>query len=104
MPSCSLEELLDIVCNKLEIPLTVMLNPGKQRVSTTARGVAALLIKNTSHLTLKAFADFIGQDLSALSKLVDRIQRKSKFDPLLHGTIESLKKQLTSLSNVKCQA
>lgn len=96
MPSYSLQDLLDIVCNKLEIPLTVILNPGKQRISTTARGIAALLIKNTSHLTLKAFADFVDQDLSALSKLVDRTQHKSKFDPMLNETIESLKKQLTS--------
>lgn len=102
--SYSLEELIEMVCNSLKIPLDVVLSPRKQRACTTARGIIALLVKNASHLTLKAFADFVGQDSSSLSKLVDRIQRKSEFDPQLNTIITGLKQQLASLENVKCQA
>ena len=102
-PSYSLEELLEKICQCLEISMTVLCSPRKQRVSTKARGIAALLVKDSSHLTLKAFADFVAQDVSALSKLADRIQLKSKSDRELHATIEGLKSELTA-SNVKCHA
>lgn len=103
-PSYSLEKLIEIVCNVLKIPLDLIHSPRKHRVCTTARGIIAFLIKNSAHLTLKAFADYVGQDLSSLSKLADRIQCKSELEPDLKATIINLKELLKSLSNDKCQA
>jgi len=61
-------------------------------------------VKNTPHLTLQSLADLVGQDLSALSKLAVRMERKSEIDLHLQTKIERLKESLKFSANVKCQA
>lgn len=102
--TCSLEELIDLVCNELKISRTILLHPGKQRASTKARGIVALLVKEAPHLTLKEFADYVEKDLSSISQLVERIQRKSRDEIDLSNIIESIKQRMISFANTKSQA
>ncbi len=66
---CSLEDILEVVCQQLDKPVVIVKSPGKERVSSKARALVSYFIKRMPHLTLKEFADFSGRDVSSLSKL-----------------------------------
>ena len=92
----TLHELIELVCVKLGQPLSVVQLPGKEREGTKARSFVAYFVKRLPDLTLKAFADYVGKDISALSKLARELEIKANKDEGTALILEELTKKINS--------
>ena len=77
---CSLSEVIDIVCRRYGISETELKAPGKSRPCTDARGVAAFLVRESSHLSLTELGKFLNRDISGLGKAADRVVQRARED------------------------
>lgn len=69
----TLEEVVSAVCDHYRISPEKLRAPGKVRPMAEARGVAAAIVQESSHLRLTDLANLLGRDNSALAKAARRV-------------------------------
>ena len=97
-PRITLDTILHCVCLLYGITETDLASPGKYRLFSEARGVAAWLILETGSVTLTALSRFSGRDISTLSAAAKTIRLRAVSDQefaTFLGTLQKLLLQIT---------
>ena len=92
----SLDDLLAAVGNVLKLPVAEIKSTGRQRNNVKARAVCALLIRNSSNLSLQEFANVVGKDISSLNRHASELERLIQSEAELGNPIEKIKEILKS--------
>ena len=72
----TLEQILQAVCDQHKIRQEDLTSGGKQRHLAEARAIAALLVRETEHLTLMVLSKELNRDLSGLSQTASRLEAR----------------------------
>lgn len=72
----SIQELIEAVCDLYDIDIESVRMPGKERQSSKVRAILAILVKESSYLTLEELAKVVERDASSLSKHAARLNKK----------------------------
>lgn len=83
--------MIEAVCRRLGISDTELTGQGKTRRYAEARAVAALIVRESCHLTLTGLAKWCGRDVSAMGKAADRIARDCAEKRSVAAIIEELR-------------
>lgn len=86
----SLNEILEAVCDVLDMSLTKIKLSGKERNATRARALAAYFVNKHSQQTLKELAEILERDVSSLSKLAKDIETKCQTDQSIASQIAEI--------------
>jgi chromosomal replication initiation ATPase DnaA len=90
----SLSEVIDNVCHCYGISEAELKAPGKSRPYNEARGAAAFLVRESSHLSLTELGQFLNRDVSALGKAADRVALRARGDKSFAAMIKELRHDL----------
>jgi putative transposase len=90
----TLDQLIEIVCQVLGHPISVIKRVGKDREGSRARSFIAYFIKRIPHLTLKEFALRVERDVSSLSKPVREIELRLHTDGDLKVLLDKVQEKL----------
>ncbi len=93
-PRITLDIILHCICLQYGITGTDLASPGKYRLFSEARGVAAWLILETGSATLTALSRFSGRDISTLSAAAKIISLRAVSDQEFATFLGTLKKLL----------
>ena len=93
-PRITLDTILHCICLQYGITETDLASPGKYRLFSEARGVAAWLILETGSVTLTALSRFSGRDVSTLSAAAKTIHLRAVSDQEFATSLGTLKKKL----------
>jgi REP element-mobilizing transposase RayT len=88
------EDLISAVCRAYSISADELRAPGKMRLSSEARGVAALLALETPTVSLTALGACLNRDVPLLSRAARRIETLQADDLVLKQRINSLRNEL----------
>ena len=88
------EDILQAVCNCYHIRMEDLSGGTRQRRVAEPRGVAALLIRETDHLSLTDLARKLGRDLSGLSQAASRLEGKLKTDRQLTTKVDDIRQSI----------
>lgn len=97
-----IQELTEAVCDLYDINIESVRMPGKERQSSKVRAILAILVKESSYLTLEELAKVVDRDASSLSKHAARLKMKSV-------TCEKLRQEISFVMDIisqmpECQA
>jgi putative transposase len=92
----NLNELIENICEFLKIPSSSLTSQGKERQGSMGRSFAAYFVKRTAGLTLKELADFVGRDISCLSKQAHSLEIKAINDGSLANQISELTQRIAN--------
>lgn len=84
----SIVDLVNIVADLLQLPLSTIRSKGKRSEIAQARGIIALLVREQAHMSLKELANILDKDPSVLSRLASAIEQKAKVSQELTQTIQ----------------
>lgn len=82
--------VVDAVCEAWGVTGKDMAGPSRARLASEARGVAALVARETGAATLTAMAARFGRDLSSLSRVLQHVEARVGTDPELAKRIRRL--------------
>jgi len=88
------EDVLVAVCRHFKISAEELRSPGTSRHYSEARAVAALIVRETSHLSITNLARLLDRDVSALGRSVLHIMEMA--DAGIAACIEEIKAELNS--------
>jgi putative transposase len=88
------EDVLASICLYYKISIDDLRSPGKTRSFSEARAVAAMIVKDTMHLSLTKLGLLLGRDVSALGKSVLRIRALAAKNSAMSTRIEEIKSDL----------
>ena len=94
LPKFTCEDVLTAVCRHFKISAEELRSPGKSRHYSEARAVAALIVRETSHLSITNLARLLDRDVSALGRSVLHIMEMA--DAGIAACIEEIKAELNS--------
>ena len=94
----SCEDVLAAVCRFYQISEEELRSPGKTRPYSEARAVAALIVKETLHLSLTNLAMLLDRDVSALGKSVLRINQLARTNAVMSASIEEIRAEVKRMS------
>lgn len=87
----SIDEIITAVCDRYKLAPTDLALPGKNRALSHARGMAAWIVQDSASATLTELSRRTGRDLSSLSAMALRMQRRSAMETsLLSEKVEIL--------------
>ncbi len=95
-PRCEFPDLLRAVCKEFNITQEELKSLGKQRSSSYARGVLAMLVKQQPNIAFTDMARFVQRDATTLSAHATRIEKKCKTDRVLAEKIKHIQQALAS--------
>ncbi len=90
----SLNELLAMVCHQYALTEDELTGLGKQRSTSTARGVLAYLVKQCPNITFTELAKKVNRDATTLSAHATRVEKQCKNDLHLAEFIQKMKIQI----------
>lgn len=90
----NLNELLNIVCHQYALTEQELINPGKQRTTSTARGILAYLVKQCQHISFTELAQRVGRDATTLSAHATRIEKRRQQDMQLDDFLKNIQTQI----------
>lgn len=93
-PGASLEDLLAIVCHHYSLTEAELVSLGKQRSTSTARGVLAYLVKQCAHISFTELAKRVKRDATTLSAHATRIEKQCKDNKTLNEFVHKVKTQI----------
>lgn len=86
----SMDEIITKVCRVYGIEENDLATPGKYRILSEARGLAAWLILETGQGTVAELGKRTGRDVSTLSYAANSLRMRSKSEPALSGKMKAL--------------
>tara|TARA_R110000868_G_scaffold380784_4_gene647044 strand:+ start:35910 stop:36842 length:933 start_codon:yes stop_codon:yes gene_type:complete len=89
-----LQQLLQCVCKSFTIDEQALASLGKQRSSSDARGVLAMLVKQQPHINFVELSHVVNRDATTLSAHAARIEKRCKQDETLKDKVNSILKNL----------
>ena len=98
----SLEQIVEAVCAVYDIPLSVLAEPGRRRIVSEARAVAAQFVLGSGSLRLADLAVALRRELSGLSQASGRLRKRLPGDSRLAEQVEKIKMILSKMPT--CQA
>lgn len=97
----TLDQVLQAVCTHHDIHLADLSTGGKQRRTSIPRAMAALLVRETPHLSLMDLSRRLGRDLSGLSQAASRLDKLLKEDKELANDLIKIKKMIAKHPIIK---
>lgn len=91
----SVIDLMNIIAAVINIPLSSMQSRAKRSQIAQARGIAALLVRQTPHLSLRELAKILEKDSDALSRLATVTENRIKTDSQLAEIIEQTRTKIS---------
>ena len=88
------EDVVNIVCRNFKISAEELRSPGKSRHYSEARAVAALIVRETSHLSITNLARLLDRDVSALGRSVLHIKEMAEGAAGIAACIEEIRAEL----------
>ena len=98
----NLEDLVKLISQRYKIDWDALQTHNKNRKLSHIRAVLALLIRDIENIKLQELADFLGRDVSGLSRAASQLEAKSRKNALFAQELKELHQQLYQMS--KCQA
>jgi len=96
----TLTEVITSVCRAYEITETQLKAPGKGRPFAEARALTALLVRESSKLSLTELGKFVNRDIVPLGRAAQRLLDRAKSDPKLMSRIEEVRSGLLESQKV----
>jgi chromosomal replication initiation ATPase DnaA len=93
-PLLTIEEILEAVCNEMQVSKTLASSSGRERLKIMIRGLAAYFVRLTPHLTLKELSKVINKEDSSLGKLAQGIEKRILLDSEFALTVNRLRERL----------
>ncbi|MFO7983949.1 MAG: transposase [Desulfuromonadales bacterium] len=90
----SIESIIAAVCSVYRISTAEIASRSRARKVSEARGVVALLVRETEGLALAGLGKCLKQDLSSLSQAARRVDQRLREDSGLQGRIEAAKNNI----------
>jgi hypothetical protein len=90
----TLAQVIEAVCKKDTLRRQDLCGRSRKRDVAEARALAALLVRESSHLSLTGLARELGYDLSNLSQAAARIEKKIQSNAGLAKAVDNLKRDL----------
>ncbi|MDQ6958864.1 MAG: transposase [Mariprofundaceae bacterium] len=97
----SVTNIINLVCAEFGIGEDDIKAAGKQRISSEARAMVALITQNTEGVTLTELGQVLNRELSSLSQAAGRLNKRAKDDQALKDMIMRIK---NSVQIPICQA
>ncbi len=91
----TLEQLTQAVCGQYEIDPEMLSSGGRVRRISEPRSVAALLVRESSHLSLMDLSRSLNRDLSGLSQAASRLDKRLSSDLDLLKKVNKIKKMIS---------
>ena len=91
-----------MISQRYKIDWDALQTHNKNRKLSHIRAVLALLIRDIENIKLQELADFLGRDVSGLSRAASQLEAKSRKNALFAQELKELHQQLYQMS--KCQA
>ena len=88
----TLEMILNAVCAAYSIELKQLIAPGRRQPFTEARGVAALLVRQSGDLTILELGRELKRSMTGLSHAASRIEQRLKNDKELQERLQQAEK------------
>ncbi len=88
---CSMNDVIQAVCHWYGITVEQLKAPGKARPYTEARALAALLVQESSCLSLTELGKALKRDIAPLGRAGRRLLERAQQDPRLAELIENLR-------------
>lgn len=101
-PKIELADLVAKVCEMNKISVEQLCMPGKQPRYSESRALIAYFVRKIDHISLQSLAQFLGRDLSTLTKLAGRFEMKVNQDQLASTQVEEIHSWLSDRMP-KCQ-
>lgn len=76
----TLEEVISVICQQHSIEPDDLARGGRQRKFSEPRAMVALLVRESSHLSLTELGQKFNRDLSGLSQAANRLERRMNID------------------------
>ncbi|HSR66981.1 MAG TPA: helix-turn-helix domain-containing protein [Acidobacteriota bacterium] len=95
------EEILSLVCTCLGITRKDLLSDSRQRHLAEGRALAALLCKETPHLSLLEMSRLLGRHPSSLSHSLRRLSRRLQWDQRMKLHLKNCRAELAALTEKK---
>jgi REP element-mobilizing transposase RayT len=92
--NATLAQVIGAVCKKYKLRRQDLSGRSRKRDVAEARALAALLVRESSHLSLTGLAGELGYDVSSLSQAAARIEKKIQSDSGLAQAADNLKRDL----------
>jgi len=97
----SLQRIIEAVCNEYAIETSVLYEPGKGRLHSEVRAMAAFIVQRLEGVTLSSLAEEMGRELSAISQAAGRLHQRMGKDELLRQKSEKI---AAEINMPNCQA
>lgn len=91
----SLAEVIAAICARYGLDAAALAMPGKNRTLSQARGMAAWIVQGLPSMTLTELAQRTGRDISSLSAMARRIEKRSVSQLSLLREKEEILRQTT---------
>ena len=98
----TLDRVLQVVCEQYKVSPADLAGSGRQRRMAEPRAIAALMVRETEHLSLMSLGRKLNRDLSGLSQAASRLDKRLKADTGLTEKIEAIKERIWQIPI--CQA
>lgn len=92
----TMEDILAAVQRQYAVSREDLTRPGKDRILSQARALAAWLVQDVPSITLKELAARTGRDISSLSAAAQRMQKQASRSPDLLRKKEELRKDIST--------
>ncbi|MBU0728625.1 MAG: transposase, partial [Proteobacteria bacterium] len=86
----TLDQVLQTVCEEYEIDSNVLSSSARQKRISEPRSVAALIVRETDHLSLTDLSRKLKRDLSGLSQAATRLEKRLEKDLILAGKLNHI--------------
>lgn len=83
----TLYSVIENVCRQFEITETQLRSPGKKRPFNETRALAALLVRESPHLSLTELGEFLGRDVPGLGRSAARLVDAARDNPAIGAMI-----------------
>jgi hypothetical protein len=97
MRRLQLEEIIALVCREYGIDKKDLATPGRYRILSEARGMAALLILETGCGTVAQLGKLTGRDVTTLSTVAKHLHMRAKTDIARADRMKGLLKSLREM-------
>lgn len=94
MRQVRIEEIMKLVSYIYSISCADLRRPGKDRVLSEARAVAAWLVRDVEHLSVTEFGHLVGRDVSSLCQGITRLLKRAGSDEELRDKMQQAQLRL----------
>jgi putative transposase len=101
-PGFTLADVVASVCRNYGITEQQLRSQGKMRPYSEARALAALLVHESSHLSLTELGKFLNRNIAPLGRAARLLASRTGTDSLIAERIEELRRELGMAESLTC--